>query len=167
MRRSTFRTRVVTVFNKSRPCHKLLVNHLYIVSHSQSWFNRRISSNRTRTVSVCNNSRQDHTCSLTHTQTRTHHPHTHTLSFSRFVTHLNTNKHTYTHKHTHTNTHETEVVLTFSTQTQPHTHENLDRTTYTNTYYVSESQWWFVRNRPYSVWKEIILVSCYWLIVCT
>ena len=81
----------------------------------------------------------------THTNPHTS-PKTHTLSFSRFVTHLNTNKLNDTHKHTHTNTR----LKLFLRSRHKHTHtytitettldENLDRTNYTNTYYVSESQ---------------------------
>jgi hypothetical protein len=158
MRRSTFRTRVATVCNKSRPCHKVLGNHLYIVSHN--WAGEYHQTGQEQSLSVII---QDKITQVPwHTHKPAHITHTHTLSFLRFVTHLNTNIQTYTHKHTHTNTRLKLFLRSRHKHTHTHTitettlHENLDRTNYTNTYYVSESQWWFVRNRPYSVWKKII-----------
>ena len=83
MRRSTFRTRVVTVFNKSRPCHKLLVNHLYIVSHN--WTGEYHQTGQEQSLSVII---QDNITQVPwHTHKPVHITHTHTHSVSHVLWH--------------------------------------------------------------------------------
>ena len=115
MRRSTFRTRVVTICNKSRPCHKVLGNHLYIVSHN--WTGEYHQTGQEQSLSVII---QDKITQVPwHTHKPAHITHTHTHSVSHVLWHTSTQTNTLTHTNTHTQTRDW-----FSTYTHKHTHTN-------------------------------------------
>ena len=97
--------------------------------HSQSLLKRRRSWNRTRTVTVCNNSTQDHKGSLKHTPTRTQHTHTHT----QFLTLWDTPKHKHTHTHLHTKAH-TQTRDWIGTHILRHKVRNTYKKTHTRTH---------------------------------
>ena len=117
MRRSTFRTRVVTVCNKSRPCHKVLGNHLYIVSHN--WTGEYHQTGQEQSLSVI---LQDNITQVPwHTHKPTHITHTHTHSVSHVLWHTSTQTNTLTHTNTHTQTRDWSCSYVLDTNTHTHT----------------------------------------------
>ena len=116
MRRSTFRTRVVTTCHKSRPGHKILVNLLYIVSHNSTGEYHQTGQEQSLSVII-----QDKITQVPwHTHKPAHITHTHTHSVSHVLWHTSTQTNTMTHTNTHTQTRDWSCSHVLGTNTHTH-----------------------------------------------